>query len=678
MKLLNFTIIKLTICLILGILFQYYFNLSYLSVSTCLIIVFIALGISFIYSNYNYKSSPVFGVLALITLFNIGLFTFTISDETLNKNHYSHLVFNLESQKNIRFKVEKRLKPDAYNSKYFVEITAINSIKTSGQLLLNIKEDSLQTHLNVGNLYESSSKLTVVQSPLNPFQFNYNDYLKKRQVYHQIYSDQSQLFQIPYVDKSLNGYADKLRKTINKKLIASGFKGDALSIINALLLGQRQDINQDVYNNYVNAGTIHILAVSGLHVGIVLLILNFLLKPLNRINYGSHYIKPIIIVIVLWAFAVIAGLSPSVTRAVTMFSVIAIAMHLKRQTNIYNTIAISAFFILLFKPIYLFDVGFQMSYLAVIAIVSIQPLLYKLWQPRFYITNKFWKIFTVTLAAQCGVAPISLYYFHQFPGLFFLSNIVIIPFLGLILGFGIFTISLALLDNLPRFITDVFTFIIDSLNAFIAWIAKFESFLLRDLSFSMLHVISVYLFIISGIHFWKQKSFKTLSYTLFSLVLFSGVMLFTKYKNSTNEFVIFNKSRYSVLAKKHNNALFIYHNLDSQKLKQDRILKNYRVGNFIDSITESDIESVYQFKNKTILIIDSLSTYNVNSFKPNYILLRNSPKLNLERLIDSIHPQQIIADASNYKSYVARWKATCKTKKIPFHSTYEKGAYIIK
>ncbi|MCC1483186.1 ComEC/Rec2 family competence protein [Winogradskyella immobilis] len=678
MKLLNFTIIKLTACLILGILIQYYLNFSFYSISIVLINVCFILISSYIYSNYTYKSSSVFGVFALIAFIILGAFTYAISNDTLNKYHYSHLNLNEDEPQNIHFSVNKRLKSDLYNDKYFIDIISINAEKVEGKLLLNIPKDSLQQHLDVGSVYGISSKLENIQTPLNPFQFNYNKYLKDRQVYYQIYKRASPLLKIEGKEVSLSTYADAFRKTINSKLIYYGFKGDTLSIINALLLGQRQDIDPDLYTNYVNAGTIHILAVSGLHVGIILLILNFLLKPLHRTRYGRHYIKPIVIVIALWAFAIIAGLSPSVTRAVTMFSVIAIAMHLKRQTSIYNTIAISAFFILLFKPVYVFDVGFQMSYLAVISIVSIQPLLYKLWSPRFYVTDKFWQIFTVTIAAQCGVAPISLYYFHQFPGLFFISNLVIIPFLGLILGLGLFIIGLALINKLPEFLVDFYTFIIDTLNGFIAWIAQFENFLFRDISFNYLQVISAYFFICSGFYLWKNKNTKTLYLPLLSLALYSGVLLYSKYRTTTHEFIIFNKSRYSILAEKKNNSLSVYHNLDTLLFKQDKTLQNYKIGNSIDFIKEDSISSVFRFKNKIVFVIDSLSAYNIKSFKPDYILLRNSPQLNLKRVIDTLKPKVIIADASNYKSYVERWKLTCEAKKIPFHSTYEKGAYIIK
>ena len=142
----------------------------------------------------------------------------------------------------------------------------------------------------------------------------------------------------------------------------------------------------------------HILAVSGLHVGIVLMLLNLLFKPIEYIKHGKA-IKVMIILLILWGFAIVAGLSASVTRAVTMFSVVAIAMHLNRPTNIYNTLAISIFILLSFKPMFLFDVGFQLSYVAVLAIVTIQPLLNKLWKPKWKAFDFLWNIFTVTIAA---------------------------------------------------------------------------------------------------------------------------------------------------------------------------------------------------------------------------------------------------------------------------------------
>lgn len=450
-----------------------------------------------------------------------------------------------------------------------------------------------------------------------------------------------------------------------------------MAIINALLLGQRQDISEEIYNSYTSAGAIHILAVSGLHVGIILLMLNFVFKPVEYFKHGK-LIKVLILLLLLWSFALVAGLSASVTRAVTMFSVVAIAMHWKRPTNVYNYLVISIFLLLLFKPMFLFDVGFQLSYLAVLAIVAIQPLLYKFWKPKIKFLDFFWKIFTVTVAAQFGILPISLYYFHQFPGLFFVSNLVIIPFLGIILGYGIVVIILSLLNILPEFIATIYGYIISSMNTLVSWISNQEQFLFRDISITALQVIASYLFIIALVKFYKNKTFINLRLLLISVLLFQGILIYNAYENSTNEFIIFHKSKFTLIAEKNNTNLKVHHNLDSLTLNNDNVLKNFKVGNFITNLVHDSVKSVYQVNNKTLLVIDNSGIYKIKSFKPNYVLLRNSPKVNLNRIIDSLHPELVIADGSNYKTYVDLWKRTCLKQKLPFHNTSEMGAYIIR
>lgn len=676
MKLLNFTIIKLTICLVIGILLAHFLKLNFHTVLYVTIGLVFLIGIYWLVVKSKIHRSPLFGCLAYLCMIGVGITTYNLQNETLRPQHYTHH----NSSKNfnaIVFQVEERLKPDAYNDKYIVAIKSFNDKEATGHLLINIKRDSLSKPLNVDDVLFTSTDLKTIQKPLNPYQFDYSKYLELKQVYHQLYLSSSTILKISDSKSTIYGYADQLRKKINKRLEDAGFKDSTLSIINALLLGQRQTIDKTTYNNYVNVGSIHILAVSGLHVGAILLVLNFLFKPLLYLKYG-HFIRPFILVAILWSFAVIAGLSPSVTRAVAMFSIISIAMHLKRSTNIYNTLVISAFVILLFKPTFLFSVGFQMSYLAVLGIVSVQPIIYKLWKPKYIIPDKLWQIFTVTLAAQAGVVPISLFYFHQFPGLFFISNIVVIPFLGLILGFGLLIIALALLNALTEPLVIAYSFIIDSLNNFIAWVAQFEDFLFKDIPFTILQVIITYLIIIALIQVYKFQNFKWTTISLVLIIGFQGVNFYNRNKNQNDAFIIFNKSRHSMIGAKQNEKLTLYHNLDSLQLKTNHAIKNYKVGESIDYIISDSLQSVYQYENQTILVIDSLAVCKGITFNPNYILLRNSPRLNLNRVIDSLKPQHIVADASNYKSYLKRWKATCEHKKLPFHQTNEKGAFILK
>lgn len=676
MNLLNFNIIKLTFCLILGIVLAHYLKLNQNLILLTTTVLLVAIGIILLILKNKIDRLPFFGALTYLCMIGIGINTYNLQDQKTKTSHYSHKI--LEDKNNIFiFKVVGRLKSDAYNDKYIVKIKSINNQESSGKILINIKHDSLKSTLGIDDIVFASTIVNDIQKPLNPYQFDYRKYLELKQVYHQLYLNSDALKIITNNKTTIYGYADKLRVAINENLIEAGFKNDVLGIINALLLGQRQSIDKSIYNSYVNSGTIHILAVSGLHVGILLWILNFILRPFLYLRNG-RILRPLIIIILLWSFAVIAGLSPSVTRAVTMFSIISIAMHYKRPTNIYNTLFISAFLILLFKPTFLFEVGFQLSYLAVFGIVSFQPILYKLWKPKFLIPDKLWQIFTVTLAAQTVVVPISLFYFHQFPGLFFISNLVVIPFLSLILGFGLFVIIMALLDGLNKTIVDVYSFIIELLNDFISWIAQFESFLLKDIPFTIFQVLLAYLIVVGAIQTYKKRVFKWLAICFIGVIGFQVIQLNTKHHSLSDVFIVFNKSRFTMIGQKLNSQLIVHHNLNSEKRKYDNVISNYKIGESISEVVEDSIQYLYNFQNNKILVIDSLGVYKNLSFKPDMILLRNSPKINLNRLIDNINPKLIIADASNFKSFATRWKTTCKDKKIPFHYTNEKGALILK
>ncbi len=675
MKLLNFNIIKLFLFLVLGILLGYYTSFQLHAALVLTSILILSLGVLWFRFRNTIVKSPLFGILAFITMTSIGCTTYLINQDKNIPSHYTKSI-TPNSINHLTLKVTERLKPDLYNEKYVASIMSLNEKEVSGTLLINIKKDSLIEPLNVDNILYTSAQLTPIQGPLNPHQFNYKTFLERRNVYHQLYLTPKDYVVLSESKSTIYGYADALRKTINSKLKAAGFKPDTLGIINAMLLGQRQDIDSSIYNNYINAGTIHILAVSGLHVGIILLILNSLFKLLMLLRYG-YILRPALIVVLLWLFAIIAGLSPSVTRAVTMFSIISVAMHLKRPTNIYNTLVISAFLILLIKPNFLFEVGFQMSYLAVLGIVSFQPIIYKLWSPKFWIIDKPWQIFTVTLGAQIGVLPISLYYFHQFPGLFFISNLVVIPFLGLILGLGLLVIVLALLGLLVPLVVNIYSTIIESLNDFIGRVAAFEDFLFRDIPFDIYEVILSYGIAIALFQFYKIKSAKWLMAGLVFVLGLQAHTIFNTLKADKQALIVFNKSRYTVIGLQNGSELAVFHDLDTLDIPNENLIKNYKVGEKLTDITQHKLEPVYQLDTTMLLVIDSLGVYNNLSFKPSAVLLRSSPKINLERMIDSLQPKYIIADASNYTTYVERWRTTCSSKAVNFHYTKDEGAFVL-
>ncbi len=673
MKLFNFTLFKLTICIIIGILIANYFSISlYISAVVFIVLFLFATAFLFLYKSKLKDQTSLFTATILLTFISLGTLSFNIHNPKNNTLHYSHTITNA-LPKTVVYTIKKRLKPNKYYSRYYVEILKVNTKTTKGTALLQLKKKDSTLQFKVDAIYTTSALFIPINVSANPNQFNYKDYLEKQGVYYQFNSSTENSILIDSTIQSLNGYAAKLRNTINKRLEEHHFSKDELAIINALLLGQRQDITKSVYNSYTNAGAIHILAVSGLHIGIILLILNLLFKPIERLKNGK-IIKTIIIVFLLWSYAFIAGATASIIRATTMFSIVAVAINLKRITNIYNTLITSIFIILLFKPLFLFDIGFQLSYSAVFAIVAFQPLIAKLWISKSKIVNFFWQTFSVTLAAQFGVLPVSLYYFHQFPSLFWLSNLVVIPALGFILGFGILVILLALLNRLPNCFAIAFSFIIRKLTEFLNWVSSFEEFLIRDISFNILNLVTSIILVIAIYMIWNRFKAKNLVFVLIALIGLQSSLIHVNWKHKSSNLVIFHKPKQTLIGLKNNNNLKLY---TSYNIKQNTITTSYKVANFIKSTTTDSIPNLIHFKNKSLLIIDSLSVYKNLNFKPDYVLLRESPKLNLNRLIETLQPQKIIADGSNYKSYISKWKETCKHKKGLFHST-EKGAFVLK
>jgi len=332
-------------------------------------------------------------------------------------------------------------------------------------------------------------------------------------------------------------------------------------------------------------------------------------------------------------------------------------------------------FLLLINPNFIFQVGFQLSYLAVFTIILVQPHLFRLFTPKFKALKYLWGIFTVTIAAQIGVLPLSLFYFHQFPGLFFISNLVILPFLGIILGLGILVMLLALSGLLPSILASFYGGMISSLNNFVAFVASKEDFIFQDIYFSVLLCVSFYLVILAFILLLKNATIKNLSFFLLTLICVQVVLIYEKTSTKFEETVVFHKSRNTLIGVKKGQDLALYHNLDSIASAQT-FIRDYKTNLNISTLEENNLKNVFQLSGKLVLLIDSSGVYDIPGFKPDLIILTNSPKVNLDRIIEKFNPEMIIADGSNYPGYISKWKATGLNKKIPFHATGEKGAFV--
>ena len=666
-KLLKYLPLHLVVFLIFGIFIQFKTNFCQIGFLKLFLLL-----LSFSLLLFCISSKVIRTLLAFFMFFFVGISAVFVSNKANYKNYYkSYLTDNNQ----VTLKVSKVLKSGMYNDKFEADVIQVDTVKTRGTILLNIYKDSFSNTLKVGEILYTKAIFTALNPPLNPHQFDYKLYIAKQGIYQQLFLEKSDYKSVGFDGFSLTGFSAKFRDKIEEALSKYHFQTNELGVIKALLLGQRQDISKDLISDYSKAGAIHILAVSGLHVGIILLILSFIFKPVERFKNGK-FIKSILIILILWMFAFIAGLSASVVRAVTMFTFLAIGNAFQRKKVTEFSLIASMFFLLLVKPLFLFDVGFQLSYLAVFGIVWIQPKLYKIYTPTYQIENKIWQLITVSIAAQLGVLPLSLYYFHQFPGLFMLSNLIIIPCLGTILIGGIVIVFMALLDVLPQFLASIYGFVISLMNSFVNWISRQEYFLFKDISLSFLLMMASYVLIILGTSFLIKKSPRKGIYFLGSILLFQSVFLFENYqKNTKKELIVFHKSRKSIVGIRVRGDVKIYHNIDTLEVKSLNLIKTYAIGENMKPIFIKGFSDVFNFKNKDVLVIDSLGVYQLKGLENPIVVLQNSPKINLERLIKSLNPSYIIVDGSNYKSYVKRWKMSSKKLKTLFHYTGEKGAF---
>ncbi|MBZ4036274.1 ComEC family competence protein [Flavobacterium sp. 17A] len=676
MKVLDFPLVKITVAFILGIITSYYTDFPLWTIILLLLLfVLVSFSFSYFWNLKHHRKYIPFGISVYLLAYFIGFLTLISHTENLQKTNYTHCKSAFEKKQNIILILREKLKGNDYSDRFIGHIKSISGKRYAGKIIVNIQKDSSANHLINGNTIKIKTVLQRNQSSKNPNQFDYSKYLADKQIYAQIYCQKKEILVSKTITKDIWYYCAKLHSRIISNLEKSKFSKEEMNVALALILVQQQEISQDIIQDYQYSGATHILSVSGLHVGFIMLFITFILKPIPNTKKGS-FLKLVSILISLAGFAIISGLSPSVLRSVVMFSFIAIGNHLRRNGNIYHTLLISILLILLFEPYFLFDVGFQLSYLALFFILWLHPLLKNIYNPRNKLIRYVWEALTVSFAAQIGTLPLCLYYFHQFPGLFFVTNIIILPVLSFIMIAGIVVMLIAIFTNPPLFITMIFEKSIYLLNLMIHVVASVDSFVIRNISFNFYYLITFYVLITGTIIWLKKPNYTKSILVLCSLILVQLSFILTKIQSEREkEFIIYNEKDNTLISERIGKHIIVYsRDTVFAKNQNNRAISSYLVGNSISLSKVMPIKNLMYFKNTKILLIDSSGVYPSN-LSPDILMLSQSPKINLDRLLKDIHPKLIIADGSNSYSIQKYWKESCLKKNIPFHSTKEKGYF---
>ena len=661
MKFINFRVLEFCISLTLGTLCSHWLKLPQ-QVLFALLLSWILTAFVYYRDRNRFQTSPIFPLLSFLLFFQIGYWNHQLR-LPIYKSDAIHKLNDLQTADVWSLKVVEVVKSNESLDKYIVWAQQKGIQSAHGLIYLSISRDSTLNRLCRDDEFLAYGAPKELKDSPNPGQFDFKTYMAHKEVYHSLFLKPSDIYNVQTGRTTLRGYAERLRFFLVEKLKEAPLKQEVRAITQALTLGYRDDIDPELYESYAKAGAVHILAVSGLHVGILMLLLNYLFTMLLEIPKG-RILRSVLVILSLWGFALLTGLSPSVVRAVSMFSILSLATWSDRPTHGLNSLFLSYFVLMLITPNWLFQLGFQMSYLAVGSILWLQPKLQKLWQPKFWFIRKTWILFTVGLAAQMGVAPLSIYHFQQFPGLFWLTNWVVLPFLALLLIYALIIVGASAISWGFQPFYKAYDIALSLLNSFIEWTAQQELFLVATTKIPwpwILLTYAVFLFMTLIPMEWKKK----VVFTVLYLILMNGIhKTLTKYHFS-EELIVFHRVGSSSFILETSKKVFALS--DAPRGLGDYPLKNYLRGLNKAVDTLDNLPSVFRLNTNYFVIVDSVGVY-PNIIGPK-VILRNNAKVHLSRLIKDVKPQCIIVDGSNYYSYVERWRTSCKEQKIPFYYT---------
>ncbi len=535
--------VRFTLFLIGGILLASYFPLLHrLPFSVHISVLSISVLITVFNAAYSksYRYRWLSGVLTAISFVVLGIF--------ITEKHFSS---NLNDDTiNIRkmWMGEIISEPDlkAETVKAIFKLTPVNdTVKNKPntvKALLFFKRDSITESLQPGDILLLNVKLKKPEPPKNPYSFNYEKFLKRKGIDYVSFVNEKKFIKSGNAG-GIEYLPDRLRKKLLDVLKNSGLKGDEYAVASAILLGYDKLMDTGLEKAFSGAGAVHVLCVSGLHVGIIYLVFGFLLSFLGKTK-KERITKATILLLTIWFYAVITGLAPSVWRASVMISLFIIGEALKRELNPYNTLAASAFILLFINPMLLFDVGFQLSYAAVLGILIFYKPLYSIFYFKNKIVDTIWSATTVSISAQAGAFPVAAHYFHTFPLYFLLTNLAVFALAYVIIITGMLFLILSPIKFLASILGTFLSATVYLMNTIVKFISSLPYAQFQNLYFPWFKVITVYAIILSLFFWFRKKDAKYLQLLLFSVVIFAVSQTIVKLQRLRNsEMVIFNTSK---------------------------------------------------------------------------------------------------------------------------------------
>ena len=680
--------LRLVIPFIIGILFQFYFRIGIAIIVSCSVIVlgFLA-AFTFLPESFRYRFRLIHGIFISFLLIFFGAFISWQKDVHHHSNWYGKYMDSGS------FIVAAIQEPPVEKAKSFKALVSVETLinkevwqNLRGKVLVYFTKDEVSEKLKYGDKIIFSKPLQDITNSGNPGAFDYKQYCAFQQIFQQVYLKNNEWILLKEKDQSaFYALVFKTRDYILNTLEKYIPREQEAALAKALLIGYRNDLDKDLVQAYSNTGVVHLIAISGMHLALIYVSLLWLFARIPFVK-KSKIIKLVLVLSCLWFFAFLTGASASVLRSAVMFTFIAVGAFLDSRNSIYNSLAVSAFVLLCYDPYLLWDVGFQLSYLAVLGIVICQKYIYNWFYFKNKLVNEIWELASVSLAAQVLTLSVCIYYFHQFPLLFLLSNMIAIPLSTLILFACIALVAVSPIPLVAICLGKLVWAFIWLLDLLILAINSIPFSLWGGLSISLTETVILYLIITACIYWLIKKNMLALKLSIAFTFLFVYSLIYKNWKSMyQNKLIVYNVSQHKAID-------FIYGHQyyfigDNEVLENDA-LKNYNIrpahimlGLHYNSHLPGFIfnkNNFYQFYNCRILIIDSSLKYNVppQKIKVDYIILSKNPPTHIASIASIFDCKKYIFDASNSLWKIGQWKKECEELHLHFHSVVEQGAFI--
>lgn len=637
----------------------------------------------------QYGHYATMGCLALSALAVIGFIQSWHSDPEIDRSHFSRY----ESKALVGYIADEPLMRGEH-LRFPLAVTRVYGedglVDVSGKLMLTIRiQDTLSVPmLRYGDELVIPAVYREVPPPYNPGELNYQRYLANKDIWHQAYLQADETKKIG-TDKGnpLVAQALAVRQRMVGKFSRHIAHEDALSVASTLILGYRADLSETLLQAFSNTGTIHVLSVSGMHVVIVFWLFSKLFWWMNR-NKGLRIAKFMLLLTAIWGYALLTGFSPSVLRAAMMTSFVMAAMALGQRNRVYNSIAASAFFLLLYHPKFIADVGFQLSYLAVLGIVSLYPVL----QAAFPVANRFARpVLSYTwlsIAAQTGAGPLATYYFHQFPLYFLPANLlVVLPASGIMyLGFALLLLPAG---PLAAWTGAVLETLILMVNRLLSDIESLPMASIRGIWMTWWQSLLIYFSLLTAVLAFVMRS-KRLVYGMLACCLLLAFSAFSAIIQGSHgrEVTIFNVGRDIVIGLVSKGEAWIYSDrpaMDDRTIRYSALpkLEAHVPMPAIGFVPQDSSyrgqqlyikESIIQFGNLRLMVYDGSERY-TGHVHVDILLLRNNPRIAWEKLTEIVSCKRLLLDGSNSDSTIRRLKGAAEKVGIPVYVLKNNFAY---